>query len=90
MKRIENIANNRIAANHDDQWVLEVKGRILGISDLVAEESVLHKICSTKFSDFNKLSGNGSGRKVDVNREDLFDKFCGWLESEMENNMFTL
>ena len=94
LKRICDIADKRIAVNHDDKWAIEVKGRVLGINDLVAEEALLHKLCSTKFYDFHKFpelhSGTGSGRKLDVDREDLFHKLCDWLENEMENNIFTL
>ena len=63
---------------------------MLGINDLVSEEALLHKVCSTKFLNFRNLSVQEGGRKVDDDRQRLLGKLFEWLDKEMENNLFTL
>ena len=58
---------------------------------LVAEEALLHKLCSTKFLNFHDLSTEqGGGRKIDEDRKALLSKLCDRLDNEMEHNLFTL
>ena len=91
MKQFLRAAEDRLAVDDKDQWAIEVKGRLLGISDLVAEEALLHKLCSTKFlSSRNLVAEEGGGRKIDDDRQRLLEMLFQWLDDEMENNLFTL
>ena len=91
MNRFVKAADDRLAIDSNDKWAIEVKGRLLGINDLVAEEALLHKLCSTKFLNFRDLrTEQGGGRKIDEDREALLIKLCDWLDNEMEHNLFTL
>ena len=91
MNRFVKAADDRLAIDSNDKWAIEVKGRLLGINDLVAEEALLHKSCSTKFLNFRDLrTEQGGGRKIDEDCEALLSKLCDWLDNEMEHNLFTL
>ena len=37
MNRFVKAASDRLAIDSNDKWAIEVKGRLLGINDLVAE-----------------------------------------------------
>ena len=68
-----------------------MKGRLSGIIDLVSAETVLHKLCSTKFYDMRSLSSEmGSGRRIDEDRENLVKKLSAWLDENMEHQLYTL
>ena len=88
MKTVE----ERLSKNPDDKWAIEVKGRLMGMNDLVAEEVFLHKSCNTSFFSErgNQHSEEDRGRKRDKGRVKLFKELCNWLEEEMEDNLFTL
>ena len=61
------------------------------MNDLVAEEVLLRKRCNTNFSRGSSFNKDDMGeRKQDDLRVELFDKFCTWLETELEHSLFTL
>ena len=77
--------------NRDDKWALDVKGRLSGIIDLVAEKVLMHKKCNTNFLQGSGNNAEGkSGRKVDEGRRKLFEKLCVLLDEKMEHNVMTL
>ena len=90
-KRLLKTANERLQNESNDKWAIEVKGRLMGINDLVAEESLLHKRCNTNFLCGGNQNAEGeSGRKKDDSHLKQFNELCDWLEEEMEHNLFTL
>ena len=90
-KRLLQTADERLASNTGDQWAVEVKGRLLGITDFVAAETLLHKRCNTNFFSGRGNDADGdSGRKIDADRQNLFDTLCTILDEEMEQHLFTL
>ena len=90
-KRLIDTANTRLNRNSNDRWALDVKGRLLGINDLVAEEALLHKRCNSNFSCGGTQTPEGKiGRKRDNERLELFNEFCDWLDKQMEHRLFTL
>ena len=79
--RLLKTAEERLQKNCTDKWALEVKGRLMGISDLVAEETLLHKRCNTNFLNGRSNNKDGEiGRKIDEDRQTLFEALCKWLE----------
>ena len=60
-----------------DKWAIQVKGRLISLNDLVAEEALLHKRCNTNFSRGSSFNtDDASGRKQDDFRLELFDELC--------------
>ena len=67
------------------------------MSDLVAEEALLHKRWNTNFSRGSSFITDGvDGRKQNDLRLELFDELCTWLDTELEHwtryikSLFTL
>ena len=80
-----------MSKNSDDKWAIEVKGRLMGMNDLVAEGVLLHKRCNTNFfSERGNQHSEDRGRKRNEGRAKLFKELCNWLEEEIEDNLFTL
>ena len=81
-----------MSKNPDDKWAIEVKGRLMGMNDLVAEEVLLNKSYNTNlFSERrNQHSEGDRGRKPDEGRVKLFKDLYNWLEKGMEGNLFPL
>ena len=90
-KRLLETAENRIHIDPGDTWAIQVKGRLLSMNDLVAEEALLHKRCNTNFSRGSSSNTDGvGGRKQDDFQLELFDELCTSLETELEHSLFTL
>ena len=90
-KRLLETAEKRIRIDAGDTWAIQVKGRLISMNDLVAEETLLHKRCNTNFSRESNFNTDGaSGRNQDDFRLELFDELCTWLETEPEHSLFTL
>ena len=89
-RRVLKTANERLRFSSNDKWAMEVKGRLMGINDLVAEEALMHKRCNSNFLRFGSNDEGDSGRKVDDERLTLLNELCEWLDQEMEHNLFTL
>ena len=76
-------AEKRIRINPGDTWAVQVKGRLISINDLVAEEALLHKWCNKNFSRESSFNTDSAGgRKQDDFRLELFDELCTWLETD--------
>ena len=65
----------------------DVRARLAGAYDLVAEEAVYHSTCRVKFYDSESIRSN-KGCPVNTFLKCVFDQTCEWLENE--NNLFTL
>ena len=90
-KRLLETAEKRIRINPEDTWAVQVKGRLISINDLVAEEALLHKRCNKIFSRESSFNTDSAGgRKQDDFRLELFDELCTWLETELKHSLFTL
>ena len=84
-------AEKRILIVPGDKWAIQVKGRLISMNDLVAEEALLHKRCNTNFSRGSSFNTDGAGgRKQDDFQLELFDELCTWLETELELSLLTL
>ena len=90
-KRLLETAEKRIRINPEDTWAIQVKGRLISINDLVAEEALLHKRCNKNFSRESSFNTDSAGgRKQDDFRLELFDELCTWLETELKHSLLTL
>ena len=80
------ICNKRIGDNPNDDWALEVKGRITNCVDFVAAEARYHQDCRIRFSTEGKtLSADGvAGRPRDTAIMDAFEEACCWIETDCE------
>ena len=88
LKRVE----ERLSKNPDDKWAIEVKGRLMGMNDLVAEEVLLRKRCNTNF--FSERGNQHSEVVHGRNQTKVvwsYSKSCAtdW-KRKIEDNLFTL
>ena len=89
----EKMLENAQERGPDDDWALEVIGRLETCCDLVAEElAVYHSVCYLRFtsqmSKFNE--GLLRGRPEDLAMSLHFDKLCEWLETNCETELLSL
>ena len=59
------------------------------MNDLVAKETLLHKLCNTIFLKEGRNIGGDVGGQNDDACPNLFDKLCEWFEKELEHCLFT-
>ena len=60
-KRLLETAEKQICSDPGETWVIQVKGRLISMNDLVAEEALLHKQCNTNFSRGSSFNRDGAG-----------------------------
>lgn len=80
----------------DDEWGLQVKGRLQDCVDLVAVDAVYHKYCHTVFMSGKKAPPAITGEKGRRGRPECqemntaFLELCEWLERSPDNNLYSL
>ena len=76
----------------NDNWGIEVLGRLQSCNDLVAEEAIYHKNCLTRFKKGLSVGTgeNATGRPENKTAMEVFDKLCDRLESSCEKELYTL
>jgi hypothetical protein len=76
----------------NDDWGLEVRGRLQHCTDLVADEAVYHITCRYRFvHKQDKFSGHAKrGRPINEHADKAFQKVCRELEKSCEYGLFTL
>ena len=90
-KRLLETAEKRICIDPGDIQIIQVRGILISMNDLMAEEALLHKWCSTNFSHRSSFNTDGVGRRKQSDCQlELFDELCTWLETELEHSLFTL
>ena len=79
-----------ICSKRNDEWGAEVEHRLCDGRDFVAAVAKYHRQCRSNFFNFREKipSKNGSGRKVDDEMQQNFDRLCVWLEKEVD--LFTV
>ena len=72
--------------NMEDQWALEVLGRVKDCSDFVAAEGHYHVNCYARFCsqrDLKKTENTQAGRNPNREMMENFQRACDWLEPEI-------
>ena len=74
-----------------DEWATEVETKLNGCLDLLAADTIYHKLCHSHFM-FNRkcpssshVSESKRGRKPDASMLKYFKMLCLWLENEAES-----
>lgn len=66
-----------------DEWSLDVSGRLESVIDLPAAEAVDHMTCLTRFkrnSDKPTEEPCAPDWRTDADKSNAFEKLCDWLE----------
>ena len=71
---------------------MEVFGRLEGVNDLFAEDTIYHILCKTRFSQglLHTPRKLPRGRPPNIAAEHAFSKLCDWLDWEGDNELYTL
>lgn len=75
-------------AERNDQWALEVRGRLKMCADLHAFEAVYHKTCHVEFLCVS-VTPSPVNSSVSNRHMDAFTKVCDWLENSYDD-MYTM
>ena len=88
----DNRIRNVIRERGNDEWAVEVQGRLDTIADLFSADAVYHLNCHARFK--KKLPHTPLkvklGRPQKKDAMCAFERLCDKLESECENEMYTL
>ena len=81
-----------IVDRNEDEWAVEVKGRVASILCLRAEEAVYHLNCNTRFRNKKRnpkstVIGEKRGRPPDLTREAAFIEVANYLKENDEEQL---
>jgi hypothetical protein len=91
-KELDTAVRFMIAKRNNDDWAVQVLGRLQSIHDLFASDAVYHANCRARFAQGLPHTPHKIKRGRPVKEEEMyaFDKLCQKLEADGDNELHTL
>ena len=95
-KEVDKAVLNAIEQRTNDEWALEVKGRLEFVNDLCTEDALYHGLCDLRFrngrekpfsSEQTPDTSRKRGRKVDEEREEVLLEIIEYLRQNDEDQI---
>ena len=82
----------QLKKRNNNNWPLQVLGRLECVNDLFAEDAIYHVVCSSGFTQDLPHTPRKvpRGRPQNVVAEGAFTQLCDWLECKGDNELYTL
>ena len=91
-KEFDERITSAIRERNFDTWATTVQGRMDNVNDLFAADAVYHRNCHTRFiANLPHTPCKAKrGRPMDTDASHAFDSLCDKLETECDNELYTL